>query len=62
MLALIQAPGFIRAYFGAHSGLSQLLLENFLEISFPARIARSPRMPLGPLVTTYKDVVQELGH
>jgi hypothetical protein len=62
VLALIQASRFIRAHLGAHTGFGQLLLEKSLEIAFPGRIARSPRMPLGPLVTTYKDVVQKLGH
>jgi len=62
VLALVQAPGLIRANRVADPMLSQLLLERLLQLTLGLRIATPSGMTLRTLVCTNKNVLLKLRH
>jgi hypothetical protein len=63
MLALFEAPGFIRAHLvAADAVLRQLLLEDLLQFAAAGRVARPAVMLRRSLVLADKNVLLKLGH
>lgn len=62
VLALVEASGLIGAHAAFQPMLGEFLLEDLLQPRFRSRIAASPRMARGALVSANEDMSFELGH